>query len=121
MSVGAEVLAAGLVGDLAQQRLVDRDLHLHELAAAVAAVDADRRDAVGAGADRVDLDARLHRVVDRGVLVDVVDVRLAVGEQDDDLAARLEVGEPLDRELEARADRGAVLVLGARSRAGARR
>src|SRR5690606_6273886 len=56
---GPEVLPAGPIGDLAQRRLVDRDLRLDEPRLAVAQIDADRRRAVRAGADRVDLDAGL--------------------------------------------------------------
>src|SRR6476646_2376189 len=81
----AKVAAAGLVGDLAQQRLVDP--HRQELVpeAPQAATRRDRRLTDGAYADGVDPNAVCRRRGRGGPRIDQALVVLAVGKEEDDL------------------------------------
>ena len=110
----AVVPAAGRLGDVVQQRLVDADDPVLVAKAEQPTAHRHRRHAFAADADRVDLDAEHRRRLCRGTRIDRAAVVLAVGEQDHHPRSARRVAQPVGRRGDRGADRGAVLELAGR-------
>ena len=94
-----------------KQRLVDAHQPVLVAQSEQAAADRHGRHALGADADRVDLDAEHRRRLRRGARIDRAAIVLAVGEHDHHARAAWCIAQPVRRRRDRGADRRAVLEL----------